>query len=197
MIKDSWDAVESNNVPESQKLLNPPHKHMYDGRYAPYVLQNLTSLPLIYHIYKGPTDDCGVTEMDVKSVEPGASIPLYINDTPEELFHAWPTHSSDRLAEQKLSGVAHHYISIQLDGTSAPFAPISMDRVGLTYFEVDFYKAYNENGGDNTTNTRSGFEVPVVFDVSAHRYSKFIRIYSTVCAKLTSILRLLMNLKCH
>ncbi|EXB26144.1 Putative vacuolar protein sorting-associated protein 13C [Morus notabilis] len=179
MIKDSWDAVESNNVPESQKLLNPPHKHMYDGRYAPYVLQNLTSLPLVYHIYKGPIDDSGVTEMDVKSVEPGASIPLYINDTLEELFHVWPTHSSDRLAEQKLSGVAHHYISIQLDGTSAPFAPISM-RVGLTYFEVDFYKAYNENGRDNSTNTRSGFEVPVVFDVSAHRYSKFIRIYSTV-----------------
>ena len=90
--------------------------------------------------------------------------------------------SSDRLSEQK-SGVAHHYISIQLDGTSVPSAPISIDRVGLTYFEVDFYKAYNENGRDNSTHTKSGFEVPVVFDVSVQRYSKFIRPYSTVCTK--------------
>lgn len=185
MIKDSLgiDVVEPNSVPESKKLLNSTCKHMYAGRYAPYVLQNLTSLPLVYHVYKGPIDEFDLTEVkDRKSVEPGASIPLYINDTPEEqLFQFWPANSSDKLAEQKLSGVAHHFITIQLDGTSVPSAPISMDRVGLTYFEVDFYKAHNENGRDISMDTTSGFVVPVVFDVSVQRYSKLIRLYSTVC----------------
>ncbi|XP_062110985.1 uncharacterized protein LOC133822610 isoform X2 [Humulus lupulus] len=182
MVKDSLGIVEPNDVLESKKLLNSNHKHMYAGRYAPYVLQNLTSLPLVYHVYKGPFDEFDVTEIKGRrSVEPGASIPLYINDTPEEqLFHFWPAKSSDRLAEQKLSGVAHHFITIQLDGTSMPSTPISMDRVGLTYFEVDFFKAYNENSGDHSRDTTSGFVVPVVFDVSVQRYSKLIRLYSTV-----------------
>uniref|UniRef100_A0A803PHY5 Vacuolar protein sorting-associated protein n=1 Tax=Cannabis sativa TaxID=3483 RepID=A0A803PHY5_CANSA len=182
MVKDSLGIVEPNDVPESKKLLNSHHKHMYAGRYAPYVLENLTSLPLVYHVYKGPVEEFDVTEIKGrKSVEPGASVPLYINDTPEEqLFHFWPAKSSDKLAEQKLSGVSHHFLTIQLDGTSMPSTPISMDRVGLTYFEVDFFKAYNENSGDNSTDTTSGFVVPVVFDVSVQRYSKLIRLYSTV-----------------
>ncbi|PON37049.1 Vacuolar protein sorting-associated protein [Parasponia andersonii] len=182
MIKDSWCTVEPNDVPESNKFLYSSYQHMYAGRYAPYVLQNLTSLPLAYHVYKGPIDEFDVADVKGrKYVEPGASIPLYINDTPEEqLFHFWPANSSDRLADQKLSGVAHHFITIQLDGASVPSAPISMDRVGLTYFEVDFFKAYNENSGDNSMDTASGFVVPVVFDVSVQRYSKLIRLYSTV-----------------
>lgn len=183
MIKDSCGIVESNDVPESKKLLNSPYKHMYAGRYAPYVLQNLTSMPLVYCVYKGPVHEFDMTEVkDRKSVDPGASIPIYISDTPEDqLFHFWPANSSDRLADQKLSGVAHHFITVQLDGTSVPSGPISMDRVGLTHFEVDFFKADNENGRDSSMDTSSGFVVPVVFDVSVQRYSKLIRLYSTVC----------------
>ncbi|KAF3432303.1 hypothetical protein FNV43_RR27043 [Rhamnella rubrinervis] len=181
MIKDSWGVIESNDFPESQKLVNSPYvEHIYAGRYAPYVLQNLTSLPLVYHVCKGPVDGFDALEMKGgKSVQSGASIPIYIIDEPEDrLMHVRPTHSSDRLSDQKSN--AHHYISIQLDGTSVPSVPISMDLVGLTYFEVDFSKAYDENCQENRAGSRSGFVVPVVFDVSVQRYSKLIRLYSTV-----------------
>ncbi|KAL5574177.1 hypothetical protein UlMin_023774 [Ulmus minor] len=178
IIKDSRGIMEPNDFPESQKFSNSPYKHIYGERYAPYVLQNLTSLPLVYHVYKGPIDDVYVSHMKGgKSLESGASDPIYIFDTPEEqIFDVWPAHFS----EQQLSGVSHHFITIQLDGTSVPSVPISMDRVGLTYFEVDFYKAQDENTGHIRTDTRSGFVLPVVFDISVHRYSKLIRLYSTV-----------------
>lgn len=181
MIKESWGMMDTNNFPESQKLVNSPYvEHIYAGRYAPYVLQNLTSLPLVYHVYEGPVDEFDVSEMKTgESVESGTSIPIYIKDEPEDhLLHVRPTHSSHRLNDQKSN--AHHYISIHLDGTSVSSAPISMDLVGLTYFEVDFSKAYNENGQENRANGRSGFVVPVVVDVSVQRYSKLIRLYSTV-----------------
>lgn len=191
MIKDSWGMIESNDFPESQKLVNSPcMEHTYARRYAPYVLQNLTSLPLVYHVYKGPVDRFDVSEVKGrKSVQSGASIPIYINDEPEDqLLQIRPTHSSDRLSDQKSN--AHHYISIQLDGTSVPSAPISMDLVGLTYFEVDFSKAYDENGQENIADSRSGFVVPVVFDVSVQRYSKLIRLYSTVHTNSTYVANL-------
>lgn len=183
MIKGSLGIIESSDASVNQKLLNSPWKHLNAGRYAPYVLQNLTSLSLVYHVCKGPLDELDVSEMRVgNSVEPGASVPLHVTDTPEEqLFDVWPAHSSDRLTEQKLSGVAHHFLSIQLDGTSVPSTPISMDRVGLTYLEADFSKVYSGDGDDDSVGNRSSFVVPVVFDVSVQRYSKLIRIYSTVC----------------
>ncbi|CAK8569567.1 unnamed protein product [Lathyrus sativus] len=58
--------------------------------------------------------------------------------------------------------------------------PISMDLVGLTCFNANFSKSYNENDDDGRMNTAPTFVVPVVLDVSALRYSKLIRIYSTV-----------------
>lgn len=185
MINDAWDLMEPYDHPESQKLLNSPStKYMSDGRYAPYILQNLTSVPLKYHVYQG-LDSCG--EFDVSEVRdgnhvlPGCSLPIYIKETPEEQLSRYRTaHSSDRLNEQKSNGVAHHFITIQLDETYAPSVPISMDLVGLTCFEVDFSKAYNDDTEDNGTYTSSGFVVPVVFDVSVQRYCKLIKVYSTV-----------------
>ncbi|XP_048318354.2 uncharacterized protein LOC107405745 isoform X2 [Ziziphus jujuba] len=180
MIKDSLGVVESNDFPESQELVHSPYmEHIYEGRYAPYVLQNLTCLPLVYHVYKGSIDELDISEIKGgKSVESGTSIPIYIDDAPaDQLLHVNPTHSSDKLNDQKSN--AHHYISVQLDGTSVSSAPISMDLVGLTYFEVDFSKANNENCQENRADSRSGV-VPVVFDVSVQRYSKLIRLYSTV-----------------
>ncbi|KAF3943895.1 hypothetical protein CMV_029587, partial [Castanea mollissima] len=185
MINDAWDLMEPYDHPESQKLLNSPiTKYMSDGRYAPYILQNLTSVPLKYHVYQG-LDSCG--EFDVSEVRdgnhvlPGCSLPIYIKETPEEQLSRYRTaHSSDRLNEQKSNGVAHHFITIQLDETYAPSVPISMDLVGLTCFEVDFSKAYNDDTEDNGTYTSSGFVVPVVFDVSVQRYCKLIKVYSTV-----------------
>lgn len=180
MIKDYWGVVESNDFPEGQKLGHSPYtEHIYEGRYAPYVLQNLTSLPLIYHVHKGSIDEFDVSEFKRgKSVLSGTSVPIYIDDALEDqLLHVRPTHSSEKLNDQKSN--AHHYIYIQLDGTSVYSAPISMDLVGLTYFEVDFSKANNENCEENRANNKSGV-VPVVFDVSVQRYSKLIRLYSTV-----------------
>ncbi|XP_062008854.1 uncharacterized protein LOC133725578 isoform X1 [Rosa rugosa] len=184
MIKDAWVIVSPNDLPESQKLLNSPFaKHTYAGKYAPYVLQNLTSLPLAYHVYQGAinSDELDVSETNRKYVQPGSSIPIYIDNTPEkQLIHVKPAHFSERLFDQKANGVRHQYITIQLDGTSVPSEPISMDLVGLTYFEVDFSMSYSDNMENHRTNANAGFVVPVVFDVSVQRYSKLIRLYSTV-----------------
>lgn len=191
MIKDAWVLMGPNDLPESGKLLNSPFsEYTYAGKYAPYVLQNLTSLPLAYHVCKGPfsPDEFDVSEMNRKFVQPGSSIPIYISDTQEEqLIHVKPAHFSERLFEQKANGVRHQYITIQLDGTSVPSDPISMDLVGLTYFEVDFSMSYNDNTENNRTNANAGFVVPVVFDVSVQRYSKLIRLYSTVLQKLNYV----------
>lgn len=184
MIKDACVLL-SPNDPESQKLLNSPFpEYTYAGKHAPYVLQNLTSLPLAYHVYQGPIspDEFDSSEMNKKFVQPGSLIPIYINDTPgKQLIHVKPAHFPD----QKANGVGHQYISIQLDGTSVPSEPISMDLVGLTYFEVDFSMSYNDNMENHRSNATAGFVVPVVFDVSVQRYSKLIRLYSTVLHKLS------------
>ncbi|XP_050382411.1 uncharacterized protein LOC126799284 isoform X2 [Argentina anserina] len=183
MIKDAWLVVSPNDFPESQKLLHSPFsEYTYAGKYAPYVLQNLTSLPLAYHVYQGPIspDEFNASEMNKKFVQPGSSIPIYINDTPEkQLIHVKPAHFSERIFDQKANGVRHQYITIQVDG-SVPSEPISMDLVGLTYFEVDFSMSYNDNMENHRSNANAGFVVPVVFDVSVQRYSKLIRLYSTV-----------------
>ncbi|XP_028107933.1 uncharacterized protein LOC114306815 isoform X2 [Camellia sinensis] len=202
MIKDACGVTERKVVSESQRLLNSQiFENIYTGRYAPYILQNLTSLPLVFHVCRGPicADDRGISVLeDGTFVHPGSSIPVYINDddTPEEqLLRYRPAHSSDRLSDKQLSGVAHNYIVIQFDGTSMPSTPISMDLVGLSYFEVDFSKSSNkievDNNGDaskgnkhiddaNRTDSKVGFVIPVVCDVSVQRYCKLLRLYSTV-----------------
>ncbi|KAL7197985.1 hypothetical protein ACSBR2_020498 [Camellia fascicularis] len=202
MIKDACVVTERKVVSESQRLLNSQiFENIYTGRYAPYILQNLTSLPLVFHVCRGPicADDRGISVLeDGTFVHPGSSIPVYINDddTPEEqLLRYRPAHSSDRLSDKQLSGVAHNYIVIQFDGTSMPSIPISMDLVGLSYFEVDFSKSSNkievDNNGDaskgnkhvddaNRTDSKGGFVIPVVCDVSVQRYCKLLRLYSTV-----------------
>lgn len=200
MIKDAWGLIGLNDLPESNRFLNRQiGENECIGRYVPYILQNLTSLPLVFHVYQNlvNADDSDVPAMnDGKFVQPGHSVPIYINETPEEqMLRFRPVHSSDRLNEKQSHGVAHHFITIQLDGTSVPSNPLSMDLVGLTYFEVDFSKASNKTeintiGSSSKYNkiieenherdANSGFVVPVVFDVSIQRYSKLVRLYSTV-----------------
>lgn len=154
---------------------------------APYVLQNLTSVPLFCHVYHRPVnhdeiDDSG--EKDKIYVKPGSATPIYMDKNAEEQFSRYrPSCSSNNLDEQRSSGFAHHYITVQLDGTSMPSPAMSMDLVGLTCFEVNFAKGSSEDHDDVRTNTAS-FVVPVVFDVSVLHYSKLIRIYSTVCVLL-------------
>ncbi|KAA8547313.1 hypothetical protein F0562_003823 [Nyssa sinensis] len=199
MIKDAWGLIGLNRS-ESQRFLNSQIcENMCTGRYAPYILQNLTSLPLVFHVCQGPVcvDDLNSSALkDGKRLQPGSCMPIYINETPEEqLFRFRPSHSSDRLCDNQLNGTSHHYIIVQLDGTSIPSAPISMDLVGISYFEVDFSNSSNKTEVDNNedasirnknveesnrTYANSGFVVPVVFDVSVQRYSKLVRLYSTV-----------------
>ncbi|KAJ8775429.1 hypothetical protein K2173_023194 [Erythroxylum novogranatense] len=200
MAKDASYSWQPNELSEDQCFSALKFTENIDeGRYAPYVLQNFTSLPLVYHVIEGLVnpDDFDLSKVkDGKSVLPGASVPIFPNETPEELiFRQRPAQSSDRLNEKPSNGVIHHFMSIQLDGTSLPSALISMDRIGLTLFEVDFSKASNKVAAANVghppgyemypeenakSNTASGFVVPVVFDVSVQRYSKLIRLYSTV-----------------
>ncbi|KAL5806155.1 hypothetical protein ACOSQ4_028888 [Xanthoceras sorbifolium] len=200
MIKDAWGLLGPDDCPVNQIFVNPQlTENIPGGRYAPYVLQNLTALPLMFSVCQGllNSDELDVSDMkDGKPVQPGASVPIYLNETPyEQLFRYRSAYSSDRLSENQSNTVTHHFMTIQLDGTSVPSVPISMDLVGLTYFEVDFSKAskkteseetgealnYNMNNEENNNGiTHNGFLVPVVFDVSVQGYSKFIRLYSTV-----------------
>ncbi|XP_027919445.1 uncharacterized protein LOC114177994 isoform X3 [Vigna unguiculata] len=151
---------------------------------APYVLQNLTSVPLSYRVYRGlvnPDEFHGSNENHAKYVQPGSSIPIYMDEnTEKKLSRFRPSHSSDSLSEQRTNGFTHHYLIVQLEGTSRSSDPISMDLVGLTCFEVNFSKSYNEAAEDGSLNTAPTLVVPVVFDVSVVRHSKLIRIYSTV-----------------
>lgn len=199
MIKDAWDLTGKDDTSHSQFSLNSPHaENIVAGKHAPYVLQNLTSLPLEYHVYEGPFDSVEFHISKFKErryVQPGCSAPIYISESAEKQFFRHRSfHSLEKLDEQHTYGVGHHFISIQLDGTSVPSIPISMDLVGQTYFEVDFSKASNEelNMSDNMSkdadnvekyrkHMSGGFMVPVVFDVSVQRYGKLIQLYSTVC----------------
>ncbi|KAL6005779.1 hypothetical protein ACLOJK_006352 [Asimina triloba] len=196
VIEDVW----SHNG--SQNLLRQgigTTDNVYRNRYAPYILQNETSMPLFFWVSCGvaSVDDSSISEMkEGNIVHPGSSTPIYIDEVPEEqVFLKKSSNSSERLNEKKSSGVAHHMICIQLDGTCRPSMPMSMDLVGLSYFEVDFSKpsdtieteeeeeasSYERTGKkrDGTYN-KGGFVVPVVFEVSMHHYSKLIRLYSTV-----------------
>lgn len=200
MIKDAWNEKKPTDLSEMRTFLNSPYMEDASlGRYAPYILQNLTSLPLAYCIFQGSGNSVELDAREVKGwslVESGCSVPIYSNETTEEqLLRFRPARSFGQLNEKQSSGVPHHYISIKLDGTSVPSVPISMDLVGLSYFEVDFSKASNKLEVEKTvdipwytnleedikTNAGEGFIVPVVFDVSVQRFSKLIRLYSTVC----------------
>ncbi|WOK94697.1 hypothetical protein Cni_G03402 [Canna indica] len=174
---------------------------MHTRRYAPYILHNETSLPLTYHVHHGAInmDDIHSFNMNNENfVQPGFSVPIYVEETlDEQFFQHRSSHSSERLIEKKMSAIAHHMISIYFEGTSGPSRPMSMDLVGLSYFEVSFSKKKNSviSEADNDVKTlgynwrpeeqyksdkHEGLVVPVVFEVSMQHYSKIIRLYSTV-----------------
>lgn len=197
MIADAWGLPGLTGHSESPSFLkNKNRESIYGGRYAPYRIQNLTSSPLAFHVIEGPLSTC---DLDVSALEdeivvqPGSSIPIYIDETPEEqLFRHRPAHSSERLSDKQFMYTAHRYVVIRLEGTSIPSAPISMDLVGLSCFNVDFSKSTKSLKGDtpdglktnhigkNKAELDSGYVVPVVVDVSVQRYTKLIRLYSTV-----------------
>lgn len=186
MFFDALDLMGYDDGKGNKVLHSPCAEYMCARKCgAPYVLQNLTAVPLLYHVYHGlvnPDELCVSDENHAKYVQPGSSIPIYMDENAEQKLSRFrPSRSSDSLNEQRSTGFAHHYITVQLEGTSRSSDPISMDLVGLTCFEVNFSKIFDETAEDGSLNTAPTFVVPVVFDVSVLRYSKLIRIYSTVC----------------
>lgn len=200
MIQDACELPAPNAYSNKMKLFDSQKRENLDnGKYAPYVLQNLTSLPLVFHVCEGEPsiDDLNtVLSQSGTVLQPASSVPIYVYETPEkQLFLRRRTQSSDRLSGKQIVNTAHHFIIIQLEGTSVPSA-ISMDLVGLRYFEVDFSKPVTRsifgstadvsNGSknveaDSKRDVKSGFVVPVVIDVSVQHYTKLLRLYSTVC----------------
>ncbi|XP_073032093.1 intermembrane lipid transfer protein VPS13 isoform X2 [Primulina eburnea] len=192
MIKDAWGLIE---MTESRELSNSQiRKNPETARYAPYKLQNLTSLPLVFYVCQW---QLGAYELDVSPSEgvlqPGSSVLVYINESPEKLLlRGRPTQSSDRLNDNQSLEAAQRYVIFQLEGTSMPSMPISMDLVGRRYFDLDFSKSSHSeiNGDANTmkknvptdmgTDAVRGFVIPVVVDVSVQHYTKLMRLYSTV-----------------
>ena len=204
MIADAWGLQGLTSHSASPSFLkNQTKDSIYNGRYAPYRIQNLTSLPLAFRVIEGPLStyysDASASEDEIV-VQPGSSIPIYIDESPEEqLFRYRPAHSSERLGDKQFMYTAHRYVTIRLEGTSVPSTPISMDLVGLSCFHVDFSKSAKSLKGDapdglktnsvgkNKAELDSGYVVPVVVDVSVQRYTKLIRLYSTVYPHLFSI----------
>ncbi|XP_057415336.1 uncharacterized protein LOC130710179 isoform X3 [Lotus japonicus] len=185
ILNDAWGLKGSKDHEGKELSHSSCPQNMSSKRCAaPYVLQNLTSVPLLYHIYHGSSNPDEIFESDenpANYVQPGSAISVYMDENDEQrLPHYRHSNSSDSLNEQRSSGFTHHYITVQLDGASMPSDPISMDLVGLTCFEVNFSKTYDQNGQGGRMNSGATFVVPVVFDVSMLRYSKLIRIYSTV-----------------
>eukprot|EP01018_Ginkgo_biloba_P017830 Gb_28330 [translate_table: standard] len=201
MMKDAWGGIESDECPGSH--LNDEYGPLgitHIRRYAPYFLQNDTGVPLNFWLMHGSviSESSEILDRAVRSaVQAGFSVPLFVEETPEELFcRRRSSHSSERLTDRKASGTRHHMICIQLEGTSRASMPISMDLVGLRSFEVDFSKSFGteqtheeddlhtgismQEEKVNKIGSNSRFILPVIFEVSIQRYSKLVRLYSTV-----------------
>ncbi|KAL8141634.1 hypothetical protein V2J09_014666 [Rumex salicifolius] len=177
MVKDAQGLIQSDM--NGQGLQNYQHLESFCARrYAPYVINNMTSLPLVFRIHHGLMLGEGVNVSTLKeetTVPSGLPVPIYLDDELEgEAFNYRPNHSSDGLKKQQSNSAGHHFMTIQFEGTAEPSDPISMDLVGLTYFEVDFSKGHSK--GD----VNGRLLVPVVFDVSVQRGTKLIQLYSTV-----------------
>ncbi|KAG0496671.1 hypothetical protein HPP92_001245 [Vanilla planifolia] len=175
----------STEVLESIDIALPVNDEINSRRYAPYILRNDTSLPLVYYVSRGSTNarvKQGLVNGDGKFVEPGFSVPIYIEETVGELlFRHRKACSSELLIEKKLSATLHNMISIHFDGTSGPSKSMSMDLVGLGFFEVNFSNNKYISKIEKKANDRSkGVVVPVVFEVSMLHYCKMIRLYSTL-----------------
>lgn len=200
MIKDMLDGFRSDDCPGNHQVEEySPLGNAHVRRYAPYFLQNDTGMLLYFWLIRGPTivENNEILDRAVRSsVEPGCAMPLFVEETPEELFQRRrPNQSSERLVDRKSSGSRHHMICIQLEGTSRASMPMSMDLVGLRSLEVDFSKTFGTRqrhqeqdppagiGIQETINkaySNSKFVVPVILEVSTQRYSKLVRLYSTV-----------------
>ncbi|CAI9097127.1 OLC1v1033463C2 [Oldenlandia corymbosa var. corymbosa] len=193
MVKDVWAFSEISAHSSGANFFDSHiNEHLDTSRYAPYILQNLTSVPLIFRVCNEKPDDNDDQNTLVWSsgnyLPAGSSMPIYIDESPKkQLFRDRSIQLSNNFDGKQMVGAAHRFISIQLEGTSLPSPPISMDLVGVRYFEADLSLPstkpdigdFRRNEGDGI-DRKNGFVLPVVIDVSVQRYTKLLRLYSTV-----------------
>lgn len=183
-MSNTLESIETDAIPDDKGLSIYCTTSTRTEQYSPYVLQNLTSLPLGYQIFRGHGSDVPDMSAPVAQnfVQPGSSVSIYIDNSDTLRI---PDRRRSQFGFSNESGDAiHHYMKVQLDGTSFASPPHSMDRIGLSYFEVDFSKT--SNSSDNIekaskSGSGSSFVVPVVYEVTLQQQSKLIRVYSTVC----------------
>ncbi|XP_048591068.1 uncharacterized protein LOC106348493 isoform X1 [Brassica napus] len=178
------ELMETDDVPDDKRLSVHCTESTNTERYSPYVLQNLTSLPLGFEVFQGRNSHLLNMSAPVAQniVQPGSSVPIYL-DNSDTLLIPDRRRSHFGCFSCESGDATHHYMKVQLDGTSFASPPHSMDRIGLSYFEVDFSKtskSSNNVGKASKSGSRNSFVVPVVFEVSLHQQSKLIRVYSTV-----------------
>ncbi|KAL2927751.1 putative vacuolar protein sorting-associated protein 13A [Bienertia sinuspersici] len=181
MVTEARSLAQIYEVPKCQRFQNHQLvENLCVRRYASYTIHNMTSLPFVFYVYQGLGSAENVdfsTLVYQNTVPPGASIPVYIDGTlVEQALSYRPASSSEGLGKKLSNKAGHYFMTIQFEGTSQRSEPISMDLVGLTYFEANF-------SSDKRVDANIGLLVPVVFDVSLQRYSKLIQLYSTVIFK--------------
>ncbi|CAA7023283.1 unnamed protein product [Microthlaspi erraticum] len=178
------ELMETGVVPEDKGLPSYCTRSTSTEQYSPYVLQNLTSLPLGYQVFQGHDSDVlnMLAPLAQNFVQPGSSVPINL-DNSGALLIPDKRRSHFGCLSSESDDATHHYMKIQLDGTAVASPPHSMDRIGLSYFEVDFSKtSKSRNDVEEASKSGSGssFVVPVVYEVSLQQQSKLIRVYSTV-----------------
>ncbi|EEE67937.1 hypothetical protein OsJ_25824 [Oryza sativa Japonica Group] len=192
MITNSLNPVSEGGLREDIGILRLSRDDVHTRRYAPYILANDTSLPFKFRVYRGAVNSDDIDSfsvVDENSVPAGYAVPIYVEEALDEFFFQHrEARSSEHLIEKRMSAVSHYMISIEFDATSGSSKPMSMDLVGIYFFEVNFSsskKPLSEESWEAFASNRkgsheSGLIVPVVLDVSLHNYSKLIRVYSTV-----------------
>ena len=193
MITDSLSPSSGGGLREDPGILRLSRDDVHTRRYAPYILSNDTSLPFSFKVYRGAVNSDDIDSfsvVDENSVPAGYSVPIYVEETLDEFFFQHrEARSSEHLIEKWMSAVSHYMISIEFDGTSGSSKPMSIDLVGIYFFEVNFSSSkkpihYEESleafGSNRKGSHHGGLIVPVVLDVSLQNYSKLVRVYSTV-----------------
>ncbi|EMS47217.1 Putative vacuolar protein sorting-associated protein 13A [Triticum urartu] len=193
MITDSLNPSSGGDLREDPGIVRLSRDDVHTRRYAPYILSNDTSLPFSFKVYRGAVNSDDIDSfsvVDENSVPAGYSVPIYVEETLDEFFFQHrETQSSEHLIEKWMSAVSHYMISIEFEGTSGSSKPMSIDLVGIYFFEVNFSSSKKPILGEESLEAfgssrkgshHDGLIVPVVLDVSLQNYSKLVRVYSTV-----------------
>ncbi|KAM3191147.1 hypothetical protein ACQJBY_068843 [Aegilops geniculata] len=193
MITDSLNPSSGGDLREDPGIVRLSRDDVHTRRYAPYILSNDTSLPFSFKVYRGAVNSDDIDSfsvVDENSVPAGYSVPIYVEETLDEFFFQHrEARSSEHLIEKWMSAVSHYMISIEFDGTSRSSKPMSIDLVGIYFFEVNFSSSKKPILGEESLEAfgsgrkgshHDGLIVPVVLDVSLQNYSKLVRVYSTV-----------------